>query len=71
MCVSDTGLTPKLFEFLSAEFISSTVSLCLVILYHPQQKSTGCCFNEFFEEFNLLTDNILLSPMPLIVAGDF
>ena len=71
MRFADTGLTPTSSEFLSAEFIISTVSLRLVILCCSQQKSTGCSFNEFLGKVTLLTGNILLSPMPLIVAGDF
>ena len=65
------GLLPRSFEFLSAEFITPTVSLRLIILYRPQQKSTFCTFSEFLDEFTLLIDNVLLSPMPLIVGGDF
>ena len=65
---TDLGFTPNYFEFLSAEFISSTVSLSLIILYRPQQKSTGCSFSDFLHEFTLLIDIAFMNPKPLIVV---
>ena len=43
--LTDTRLLPRSFEFLSAEFITSTVSRRLIALYSPHQKSTCCTFN--------------------------
>ncbi|XP_071804816.1 uncharacterized protein [Asterias amurensis] len=65
------AIEPTSFEFLSTELISSNQSLSLTILYRPQQKSTGCTFTAFLEEFSLLVESAVINPMPLIIAGDF
>ncbi len=68
---TDLGITHKSFEYLSAEIVSSTLSMTLVTIYRPQQKSTGSSFSDFLDELAVVIDNALLKQMPLLVTGDF
>ena len=67
----DIEPSPKLFESLHVDITSATASISLVLLYRPQNKSTGCPFHVFLEEFSAVTDYYLLKHLPLVITGDF
>nr|XP_054766777.1 uncharacterized protein LOC129273930 [Lytechinus pictus] len=62
---------PKAFEVFSAEIVSSTLSLLLVVVYRPPTRSTGSSFDAFTAEFESLIEDVCLNQMPIIITGDF
>ncbi len=69
--VNSTPWGPKSFESLHVDITSANVTISLVLVYRPQEKSTGYPFSFFLDEFATLSDCYLTKPFPLLITGDF